>query len=196
MVTAKTPMKSAPITWDESGLSVIPNSGNGDCLFFCYQQMFTKVKQYEVAELRDIVAQSMTENKLEFLVALYTDAKKEKNVPLLCDYAFMHDITTLEGLRAVIRTRRYFGDEMALDALDAALEVTTLVLSISMGRLMRLAVRCSPTKRNVFVIVTLDEDAIHYELVSFHGRTLMTRSELPNKIIALLDEHDTEEEKH
>lgn len=194
MVAAKTLMKSTPNSLEESGLAVVPNSGNGDCLFFCYQQMFAKTKQLEVAEMREIVAQSMTQEKLEFLVSLYADAQKEKNISLLCDYSFMRDVTTLEDLYAAIRTRRYFGDEMALDALDVALGVTTLVLSVSTDRLMRLAVRCSPVKREVFAIVTLDEDAVHYELVTFHGRTLMARSELPNKIVALLDEHDEEVE--
>ena len=197
MVSAKTPMRSTPNALEESGLAVVPNMGNGDCLFFCYQQMFAKTsvksKQLEVAEMREIVGQSMTQEKLDFLVSLYADAKKEVNISLLSDYAFMRNVTTLEDLRAAIHTRRYFGDEMALDALDAYFEITTLVLSVSSDRLMRLAVRCSPVKRDVFAIVTLDEDAVHYELVTFHGRTLMTRSELPDKIVALLDEHDDKE---
>ncbi len=204
MVSAKTPMKSTPNSLDESGLAVVPNMGNGDCLFFCYQQMFAKtsvktsigMKHLEVVEMREIVGQSMTQEKLDFLVSLYTDARKEKNISLMCDYAFMRDVTTLEELRAAIHTRRYFGDEMALDALDVALGVTTLVLSVSTNGLMRLAVRCSPVNRDVFAIVTLDEDAVHYELVTFHGRTLMARSELPDKIVALLDEHDDEADKN
>lgn len=170
--------------------SLKQNLGQGDCLFYCYKQLMESERDYSIAELRGIVQDSITETNLDFLMTLYKDAKHESDNELLRDYGFMATVTTLDELKNIVGTRAYFGDDMALEALDEALNVNVLVVTFSSNGTMRIADRLKKKTKfeesKRFGIFVLND--IHYELLIYGNLSLMTYNELPMKIKTAMTE--------
>jgi hypothetical protein len=91
-----------------------------------------------------------------------------------------------------VQTRAYYGDETALEALDKAHGLRTLVLQMPEGGGVRLARRYDDARSEAshFAMLLLDESMVHYELVTYRGLALMDREELPARVRALLAQQE------
>lgn len=168
-------------------LKIVANQGMGDCLFMCWQRILCDKGMYpSIDSLREVVADAVsTPEKLEFLSGLYSAAVEEKEDALLRDYSFMKGVESVEDLHAAIMTRAYFGDEMALDALEEKFGVRGVVLLITDNSRVSMAhrlVKKSAKPAKEFALLLLDQEGVHYELVQYMDRSVMRLDQLPPKI--------------
>jgi hypothetical protein len=173
-------------------LSIVPNQGMGDCLFLCFQEALRHLGvNWSVHGLRQVVADSVDEYKLEFLSAIYKSALKEKDTDILRDYSFMAGVNSLEDLRKVITSRKYYGDEMAVAALDDKFNIKSVVLRMTedQSKIDLYQSRFSHEQegeKKRYIILLLDEYNTHYELVEYNNRVIMSFKQLPTTIKLLL----------
>lgn len=158
---------------------VIGNPGGGDCLFHCFVQAARATgASFGVDELRSAVADSLTEEILAELRSVYDGAVDGRDAELIRDYDFMKGVKTLDELRSVVRTSRYWGDELALPALEKATGLRAVVV-LGEGRRARVAARFEDDAETVpkrFMFVRLKH--AHYELLEVGGR-LVFENESP-----------------
>lgn len=191
--------KNGDLTTDlfrHGATKVIRNPGNGDCLFYCVKRALKDVgKQVEVQDLRRVVADFVNPYHLQFLHELYQDARKERHFDILSDYSFMRRVNSLESLREVMMTRAYFGDEIALEAMEKFFGVTFIVIHLNFRNKLVLSERPQTfefSKGSPFVILLLKESSVHYELLEHEDRVLMRRDQLPDKLQYLINRKRTE----
>lgn len=176
-------------------LKIVPNQGLGDCLFLCWQRMLAEQGVGEsVSSLRRVVADSLTEEKFDFLKGIYDSAVKEGEHSLVSDYRFMHNLGSVDGLRNKVMDSSYYGDEMALTALEKRFNLRCVVLLLVNNARISLARRFvdeeGPKPR--YAILLLDQSMLHYELVEYFDQAVMKETELPEKIQSLLSDQETE----
>jgi len=170
--------------------------GDGDCLFHCIKRVLGDLDiEVSIRDLRSIVARNTGEKELEFLRNIYTMAWREGDQSLLSDYSFMINVHTLPQLRQAIMRPSYFGDEMALKAIENVYPVKCMVLRMLPNDKIELAKRFDDHNVNTkpwFSLLLLNLSYQHYELVYFKGRCTMRREDLPPKIQRLLRQQTLE----
>lgn len=169
---------------------VVPNMGGGDCLFYCYLQALEERRTPQ--QLREIVAESLTPQTFLFLSDIYQGAQSSNDKQLQADYDFMRGVGSLEELKQVVLTRVYFGDEMALEALDKYFGVCTLVFRREKNGGLAIARRYkSEEVCTRFLFVLLDASTVHYELIEVTSRgkkrRIHEKEDLPPKIMAYIN---------
>ena len=193
-----------------AGNEIVEIPSDGDCLFHCFVTAFredriapvasrltAKGTKLTVEDLREKVAQSVTSEQFEMLKVIYEDAQREKDWDQLQDYMFMRGVNTLEDLRAVIRTKRYWGDEIALSALEEHLGVTPVVIKeddqggfdvaqrIKAKQQDRLPTQSQrdlseiDAKQRGMLFIILHLQHSHYRLVRFNHKTILSLEDLP-----------------
>lgn len=181
-------------------LMVVSNAGAGDCLFHCYARALHGLgKEVSVRHLREAVARATGERELAFLSEIYAMAQKENDIQLLSDYSFMQGVETVQDLRRAILRPSYFGDEMALAALEKTFPIHCIVLQLVEDQdRIRYAHRLSENEEFVdqpfFAILILDLWSQHYELCTYRGKPVMREEELPMCLQELLDYQRRERE--
>lgn len=172
--------------------------GDGDCLFHCVRTALKEIKiEVSIEDLRGIVARSVGEKELGFLRSIYTSALREGDRSLLRDYSFMKNVETVRDLRSAIMTTEYYGDEMALQAIERAYPMKLLVVRSLANDRLELARRFSADEAEEeskpwFCLLLLNVFAQHYELISYESRVAMRKDELPPKIHRLVDQQKEE----
>jgi hypothetical protein len=177
------------MTLPYENLSIVPNAAGGDCLFLCWQRMLRGMGvDTSTHELRQVVANSLTQQKFDFLKGVFDAAVKEADSGLVSDYSFMHNLGGVEDLRAVVMQSSYFGDEMALSALEKKYNIRCVVLLLVDHARISLARRFSDEEdaKPRYGILLLDQSMLHYELVEYFDQAVMKQDELPEKIQSLL----------
>ena len=176
-------------------LKIIPNAGGGDCFFHCYTRILDNIGIHAtINQLRRVVADSMTEEKFVFMSEVFQNAVKERDRGLVADYMFMHNVKSLEGMKEALMSRRYFGDEMALQSLENQFDVRCLTLQLKQGSQIEMSRRYShdEKKKKWYSMVLLDQDMTHYELIEYKGKAALRENELPAKIQRLLIQQEVE----
>lgn len=163
---------------------VVETAADGNCLFHCFVFALRPEFSTTVRALREEVAQSVGEDQFQMLKVIYDDAKREKDWDQLQDYSFMEGVDSLEALRQSIRTPRYWGDEMALTALEKFTKLTPVVITQKREGVFEVARRISEdvTKSATKLYMILFLHHAHYRLVKYRGRTKMRFGELPPQI--------------
>ena len=177
------------MTLPYENLTIVPNAAGGDCLFLCWERMLRAVGVHEdTASLRRVVADSLTQEKFDFLKGVFDSAVKEADSELVSDYAFMHGLRSLEDLRAMVMQSSYYGDEMALSALEQKFDIRCVVLLLVNNARISLARRFAgeESAKSRYGILLLDQSMLHYELVEYFDQAVMTPDELPEKVQLLL----------
>lgn len=145
--------------FNSNQFQVIENPGYGDCLFYCFKQALESIGvKTTIKQLRNKVSQSMDKDKLETLKTIYLVAKNDKNYDILQDYYFMENVDTLKDLRKVIMTRLYYGDDMAIAALEEYTGINVVIISNGVEQ-----VRFEKPKGNNYIVLVLKN--IHYRLL-------------------------------
>lgn len=169
---------------------------DGDCLFHCFVQILDGIHlKRTVHNLREIVARSIGKKEFEFLYEIYNMAKQQGDVNVISDYSYMEHVSDLRTLRRSIMTPYYFGDEMAVKALEYAFPVQCMILRINEQNRIELARRYNEDEEQQkpwFALLLLNIRSQHYELMCYRDKTIMRREELPSKIIRLLDQQKLE----
>lgn len=171
-------------TTDASKYEVVETAADGDCLFHCFEMALRPELTTTVRALREEVARRATQDQLEILKVIYNDARKENDWDQLQDYMFMQGVDTLDELRNAIRTKRYWGDEMALTALQDFTGLVPVVIKEDGRGNFEVARRIAPQGGStrppadaLFVMLLLSH--AHYRLVEYEGRAKMTIDMLP-----------------
>lgn len=163
----------------EPKVVVITNSGRGDCMFICFRQaLYSLDKKVFVTQLRKAVADSISQETLETLKVIHESAKQEGDYELMKDYGFMNDVGDLRSLKQRIMSRTYYGDDMALPALERYTGLNAIVIKDD-----KIQKRVEdPVPGNPFIVLHLRNE--HYQLVSYGGCTVFQR--YPTNLIDLL----------
>jgi len=106
---------------------------------------------------------------LSDLKAVYDGAVETRDSSLLRDFGFMEGVTTLQGLRDVVQTSAYWGDELALPALELATGLRAVVV-LGDGAIPRIAARFDAPVSDRIIFVRLRR--FHYELIEVDGRVV------------------------
>lgn len=162
---------------------IIPNMGGGDCLFLALSSALRK----PVSFFRNLVADATPDERYEHLRDLYTQAFRENNRAILADLAFMRHVHSPDALRRFMRTSAYWGDEMAIDAIEQRLGVKLLILDPRRARAGRSPCVFQSTQRPYHprFYVMLNFTGSHYELITHDGRALFALDDLPLAIYVL-----------
>lgn len=174
---------------------------DGDCLFHCVRRVFADIGiDTTVGMLRRMVARNVGEREFQFLESLYLDATKRGEKSVLEDYGFMKNVRNLTDLKQTIMLPIYFGDEMALSALERAYPVKFLVLCVRPNNRIELARRFTEDEELLanaphFGLLLLNQFAKHYELLRYKDKNAMKFSELPPKLQRLVNQQDGERTK-
>ena len=114
------------------------------------------------------------------------------------DYSFLVGLG--EELRRVMLTTRYFGDQLAIEALDRVYNIRSIILcrtmeeKISISNNWRQKKDAQGTEENgntldawqdttsVYCILLLDVFSQHYKFAVYNNKTLMTYAQLPADI--------------
>lgn len=180
-------------------LEVVSNPGAGDCLFHCFVRILDSISiNKTVRDLREVVARSVGPRELKFLRDIYVMAEKARDVDILADYSFMRGVETVGDLRKAMMHSKYYGDEIAVTALERAFPVHCLILRLLPRKRIELARRYSEQEgqeKRWFSLLILDMESQHYELLKCNGQVVMRELELPAKIQRLLNQNREEREE-
>jgi hypothetical protein len=171
-------------------------AADGNCLFSCVSMALGDMGlAVSVRQLRAAVSARVDESQFRLLRDLYRSAAGQRGrgqAGLVRDYSFMRGVRSLGDLRRVIETgTSYYGDELALGALERAypLRLVVVVMDPASGG-PQLARRFrdeeDPPKENdpapLHAVLVLDRPRQHYSLMKFLGRRVMTRAQLPVRL--------------
>ena len=174
-------------------------TADGDCLFHCVRKVLDDLNiQVTIKRLREIVARSVGDKEFTMLQSIYTMAERENETELMTDYGYMKYVTSVPELRRAIMTRNYFGDEMAIRAIERAYPVKFMVIRMLEDNRIELSRRFSDEEVNDkpwFAMLLLNLRAVHYELISYNDKNVMRREELPSKIQRLMAQVERETER-
>lgn len=160
--------------------SIMPNSGGGDCLFLCYEIAIKSLNvSTSVEELRSIVAESVGEDQFSVLKIIYDEAARENEYTVLQDYNFMRGVETLEDLRRNMKTREYWGDEMAIRALEEASGISLCVVTKDQSNKTIIANKMDAnqtvdSKRHLIVLL----ENSHYQVIKYKNNIVLDWEEL------------------
>lgn len=161
-------------------LQRIPNTGNGDCLFLCARlALMTMNKFVSVERLRQTVADFVTDEHFKSLRSIYSTAKEDAtDMELIRDYCFMEGVESLEDLKAVVLTPKYWGDEIALQALEDATKLKFIVIQRQENGSFVVARQIDEKAPPSGLYVLLSLDSQHYEVISFGGKVCLNQVDL------------------
>jgi predicted NAD-dependent protein-ADP-ribosyltransferase YbiA (DUF1768 family) len=124
---------------------------------------------------------------------------------LLQHFAFMENVKTLEEMREIIKTRKYWADEFAVTTLERIYNVKFIILSQNnfeenetkhseVVQIHNKVVKCGDADQQIkrigifdpdYYIIVNYTDGIHYKLITYDknvGKGAFTFSELPYKV--------------
>ncbi len=163
---------------------VIPNRGGGDCLFYSFINALPG-NQFTVYQLRKVVADYLNDEHFKSLSDIYNMAKEERDYQLLRDYSFMKGVNDLTDLRSSVMKSTYYGDELALSALEKWSGIRPIVLTPKKsGNGLEVSARIEdkePPRSNAYLLLLLRN--VHYENIEYKGKLLMKIDELPDGIL-------------
>lgn len=160
---------------DYSRYTIRSNAGKGDCLFHAVRQALKTIGlKATVEDLRRHVAESVTEDQFETMRAIFKGAAAEKDHEVLRDYGWIAGARTIEDLRAKMMSSNYFGDELAVAALENRLKLRLVVMQFRDDRYF-LAVHPNPglVDESGYVLLRHDLDARHYELMLYDRKGVL-----------------------
>jgi hypothetical protein len=176
------PSSEQPPEEESLGLQLIDNPGGGDCLFYCFKCALASVGvKTSIAKLRRVVADAVTQDQFETLHGIYTFAQKEKEFGIMNDYGFMRGVEDIEGMKQAMMKKSYWGDEMAVRALENKLDVSAIVMTMINGKMARAKNMNDNSKRamrnDAHILLFLQNQ--HYQLIECDGRRVMREKQLP-----------------
>jgi len=164
------------LTQDDD-FSVEISKGDGNC--FYYSVINALDKQYTVKQLRDIVITNITED-------VYNDfnifAKAGEPQYL---YIINRELDTYDKFRKFMRTKDYFADEISIEILQKDLNLRFIIINKRTNNIQRMIDHDKKTNKDTKYIILEYEDDIHYNLITYDGKKVFSRSKIPKPILDL-----------
>ena len=133
-------------------------------MFNCFVQAVKSISEHvSVTSLREAVAREMDEEKFKTLKLIFDTALTDRDYDLLTDYQWMNNVNTLEELKRKVKSRDYFGDDMALPILEKATGINAIV--VKNGKVQK---RIDESQGNKLNIILVLKD-VHYRIVAMNG---------------------------
>jgi hypothetical protein len=180
---------------------------NGECFFDCIHMILRSIGRHESSEfLRSVVAftvladtDKVTNETLQCWLIIAKEAKRERDFDLLKDYAHVAAVAEAEWpltqkerkkiYEAMLNPTRYWADEHAVRIIEDRLLIRILILQHTVeGELfIHHPVDHSSNPHyvaNHYVLLYLSHK--HYQPVSYKGKFLFRKEEIPEKIVELM----------
>jgi hypothetical protein len=163
---------------DESHVQIVPNHAGGDCLFLSIQDAFKG--EVTVQQMRIHLAQNVPDENYDLWKQFYSVGQQDRDEYLIRTYGFIRFAESPEDMRRVMLTPIYWGEEFAVKTLEKALGVQIIIiLTKNSGHppTIQHTYDCSKSER--CVLLNLNQDAEHYQLIRVGGRGLFYFRDLP-----------------
>ena len=177
-------------------MHIVDVQPDGNCLFYCYTSILESIcPTVTPFKLRTQVSESITESQFLDLHSIYTFAKRENDLEMMNDLLHMENIHSLEDLKEVIKTPMYFGDELAVEAINKLYGIRTIIVCrtdeevISVNNKWKRKNADAETTEEVlqkletenirYCILLLDTITQHYKFAVYDQRTLIPFRDLP-----------------
>lgn len=154
---------------------------DGNCLFESIHKVLLSYEQsnfnidglnknvdISVTGLRECVSDSITEDQFYFLKEIYTHAISERDRNILHDYDFMHGIDYLHQLQQIIKTTDYWGDDMALDAIEEKYKALRFIVIKEEDNELKICQRLQKNKESIGCVFLYLKNK-HYQLITIDG---------------------------
>lgn len=147
----------------------------------------------KLREKQKEIVETAKQLKKEFI--MLKDEKRTAS-EYLKDYKFMKGVTSFEGFKKIIKTKKYWADSWALATLEGLLNIKFIILSKESheegddANIMRCG-EMSPMleKQDVFnpeYYVVVEKSFNHYRLISIDGKKILKEREIPQEILTLI----------
>jgi hypothetical protein len=191
---------------------IVPTNPNGDCFFEVVTKAMKSLgREYTIDDLREILASEIDDNIFQTWKVSYemhkdelteleskeekdSQTKKEiKNVKdLLQEFKFMEGIDTIDKLKEVVKTRKFWANVWAISTLERILNVKFIILSQKeyKDKNLKRILQCGELSQELQDIGTFEPDAYvianylgnHYELIEYRKKRTFTFDTLPKVI--------------
>lgn len=170
---------------------IIHMHGNGDCFFEAVIAAFKSCETYKhrdmsVEKLRTFVSNHMTEDIFKVYDSLFQAGLEEKNPDLILPLAFMRNVKNLDDLKRIVKTSEFWANETAISIIERGLQVKFIIFSEKMYLAKKHpCLRTAETmdeSLNPRYYILLHYTGGHYDLVSYAGKALLSRADLPDML--------------
>lgn len=155
------------------------------------RRRYKNIPETKKEERQTVYAEIVALNKKQQTYKLdLVTATKNKN-----EYIFMENVDSLKDMRVAMRDSKYWADEIAISALENALNTKFIILSNSSYKMgdedAVLKCQTSVSKNDSRVInpdyyIMLSYTGNHYELISYKNKSIFEFTEIPYKVKALI----------
>ncbi len=155
------------------------------------RRRYKNIPETKKEERQTVYAEIVALNKKQQTYKLdLVTATKNKN-----EYIFMENVDLLKDMRVAMRDSKYWADEIAISALENALNTKFIILSNSSYKMgdedAVLKCQTSVSKNDSRVInpdyyIMLSYTGNHYELISYKNKSIFEFTEIPYKVKALI----------
>lgn len=155
------------------------------------RRRYKNIPETKKEERQTVYAEIVALNKKQQTYKLdLATATKNKN-----EYIFMENVDSLKDMRVAMRDSKYWADEIAISALENALNTKFIILSNGSYKMgdedAVLKCQTSVSKNDSRVInpdyyIMLSYTGNHYELISYKNKSIFEFTEIPYKVKALI----------
>jgi predicted NAD-dependent protein-ADP-ribosyltransferase YbiA (DUF1768 family) len=155
------------------------------------RRRYKNIPETKKEERQTVYAEIVALNKKQQTYKLdLATATKNKN-----EYIFMENVDSLKDMRVAMRDSKYWADEIAISALENALNIKFIILSNGSYKMgdedAVLKCQTSVSKNDSRVInpdhyIMLSYTGNHYELISYKNKSIFEFTEIPYKVKALI----------
>ncbi len=155
------------------------------------RRRYKNIPETKKEERQTVYAEIVALNKKQQTYKLdLATSTKNKN-----EYIFMENVESLKDMRVAMRDSKYWADEIAISALEKALNAKFIILSQGSYKMgdedAVLKCQTSASKNDSLVInpdhyIMLSYTGNHYELISYKNKSIFEFTEIPYKVKALI----------
>ena len=181
---------------NKEGYKVVSIPGDGDCFFSTVEKGMSAVKQLNVTDMRNHLAEKADADLFRLYRSQYKDAiatLKSKNISTferesaneqLTEYGWMKGVRSLKSMKEKLKQKDYWADAWGIARLEKYLKVKMIILTTDNE------VRCTEMDKDwvpTHFIIT-KYNGIHYDLITYNNMGALVSSEIPDELRTLINE--------
>lgn len=174
-------------TLDE-GYEIINITGNGDCFFKAVEKAFAfEGSKVSVKSLRKFISNHMTEDIFKVYKTLWIDVERERNGEMMMRLMFMQSVHTLDQLKQIVLTPRFWANETAISILEKGLKLKFILFSEPKYRKKQFP--CIETAEIIddeldpLWYILLRWTGGHYDLVTYNNISRLRKEQIPDTLM-------------
>lgn len=137
-----------------------------------------------VKGLRDCVSNSINNDQFTFLKEIYDYALKNKDLGVLHDYDFMNGVNNLQQLKKIINTSNYWGDDMALDAIEHQYKSLRFIVIKEEHNELKICQRLQKNDDSMGCVFLYLKNK-HYQLITIDGYYIDKNKYMKNSLFVI-----------